>query len=142
LKFWRVHTAWDDEAAAMEQSTVAAFLFLFPAQFRGRFNRWVMRRGRYFEPPDRADLKAPAENGRRAGGWRVGVVFHTAQLAKNKLMFLTWTGRPATLAPHYRFGDAALRSSTPYVLGTSPRSRWRRSTATRSASGGSSTRPT
>ena len=95
LRFWRARTAWDDEAAALEQFMVSSFLFLLPGQFRGRFNRWTIRRGRYFEPPDRADLSAPAEDGRRAAGWRLGVVFHTAQLDEKKLMFFTFTGRPA-----------------------------------------------
>jgi hypothetical protein len=94
LRFWRIGSSWDDAAAALGSAIADTFLFLLPVQFRGRLNRWVLRRERYFEPPDRQDLSAPAADGWRAAGWRLGVVFHTAQLSEKKLMFFTFTERP------------------------------------------------
>jgi hypothetical protein len=95
LRFWRIGSSWDDHAATLGSDIADTFQFLLPGQFRGGLNRWAIRRWRYFEPPDQWDQTAPARDGRRAAGWRLGVVFQTAQLdGPQKLMFFTATERP------------------------------------------------
>jgi hypothetical protein len=94
VRFRWTGSSWDDGAATLGREIADTFQFLVPGQFRGRLNHWVLRRFRYFEPPDHWDLAAPAKDGCRAAGWRLGVVFHTAQLNDQKLGFFTFTQRP------------------------------------------------
>lgn len=94
LRFWRVGSTWDDDAASLERAIADTFLFLLPGQFQGRLNRWAIRRWGYFKPPDAWDLSAPAQDEWRAAGWRLGVVFHTAQLTRHSTLFFTATERP------------------------------------------------
>jgi hypothetical protein len=91
VRFWRVGSTWDD---ALGEQVAETFLFMVPGQFQGRLNRWALRRWGYFKPPDSRDLSAPEMDGCRAAGWRLGVVFHTAQLTDQMTMFFMNTERP------------------------------------------------